>query len=108
MMSIRKVKKLKVGAVHYTVERRPVPITELDNGNVVGRTHYDAGKLLISDALCEETESLTILHEALHALFWHAGMREQDERLIEALSGLLLDFIRDNPAYIKAVQSQQH
>jgi hypothetical protein len=107
-MSIRKVKKLKLGAVHYTVERRSVPITELDNGNVVGRTHYDAGKLLISNALCEETEALTILHEALHALFWHAGMREQDERLIEALSGLLLDFLRDNTAYIKAVQSQQH
>jgi len=107
-MNISKVKGLKLGAVHYKVERRPVPITECESSSVVGRVHYDAAKLLIADSLCEEVEALTIMHEATHALFQHAGIRHQDEQLIETLSGFFFDFIRDNPDFIKAVQLQQH
>jgi len=107
-MSIREIKELKVGAIHYTVERRPIPITECEDRSVIGRVHYDAAKLLIANSLCEEVEALTILHEATHALFSHAGVRLQDEQLIETLSGYLLDFIRDNPDFIKAVQSKEH
>jgi hypothetical protein len=103
-MSIKKVKKLKVGALHYTVERRPVPITEGESACVTGRVMYDSAKLLIADNLCEEVEAYTILHEAMHAFFCLAGIRQHDEQLIETLGGYFFDFIRDNPGYIKAIQ----
>jgi len=107
-MSIREVKELKVGAIHYTVERRHVPITEGEGSNVMGRVLYDYAKLLVADNLCEEVEAYTILHETMHAFFCLAGIREHDEQLIETLGGLFFDFIRDNPDFIKSVQSLQH
>ena len=103
-MSIKEVKQLKVGALHYTVERRPVPITEGEGSCVTGRVLYDCAKLLIANNLCEEVEAYTILHEAMHAFFCLAGIRQHDEQLIETLGGYFFDFIRDNPDFIKAIQ----
>ena len=103
-MSIKEVKQLKVGALHYAVERRPIPITEGEGSNVTGRVLYDCAKLLIANNLCEEVEAYTILHETMHALFCLAGIRQHDEQLIETLGGYFFDFIRDNPDFIKAIQ----
>jgi len=103
-MSIKDVKELKIGAVHYTVDRRTPPITECDGSTVVGRVNYNDALLIIADHLCSEVETITILHESLHALFRHAGVLNHDEQLIETLANFLFDFIRDNPDFIKAIQ----
>jgi hypothetical protein len=106
-MSIKKVKTLKVGALHYAVERRPVPLTEGEGYGVTGRVLYDDAKLVIAEHLCEEVEAYTILHEAVHAMFCAAGVRAHDEQLIETLGGYFFNFIRDNSDFIKAVQNQK-
>ena len=106
-MSIREVKQLKIAALHYAVERRPVPITEGEGDLVTGRVVYNTSKLLIANNLCEEVEAYTILHEAMHALFCAAGIRHHDEQLIETLGSYLFDFIRDNPEFVKAIQRKE-
>ena len=106
-MSIKEVKQLKIAALHYTVERRPIPITESEFSNVIGKFCHESCKLLIANILADEVEALTIMHEAMHAFFHHANIH-QDETNVEVMGNYMLNFIRDNPDFIKAVQSTRY
>jgi len=99
------IQELKIGSITWPIERRKPPITECDGCNVVGRVNYDAGKILVSDALSDHIELLTIVHEAVHVLLACTGEKSQDESQVEMLGHLLLDFIRNNPTLIMAIQA---
>ena len=99
-----KITKLKIGPNNYTVTPRPIPISEGDSGNVLGRVIYSDCKIIHADNMAEDATALTILHESLHALLYHSGQFDQDERLVETLAGHLMRFIQDNPILIKRIQ----
>ena len=101
----KSVSRIKVGPLHYDVVRRPVPITEGESGNVFGRVVHEESKILVANNLSKENEMLTILHEVLHALMFHCGIKDQDETFVETASGFLFDLIRDNPKFVAAIQA---
>ena len=104
-LQTKSVAKIKIGPLHYDVLRRPVPVTEGESGNVLGRVVYEESKIVVANNLSKENEMLTIFHEAFHALMWHCGVKDQDERFVETASGFLFDMIRDNPKLIAAIQA---
>jgi len=102
-MSIRKVKELKIGALRYSIERRPKPVSDTDEHSI-GSICYSSAQILLFNAMSEQSEILTLLHEVVHGLCYHSGVEWHDERFIETCAGLLFDFIRDNPKLISAIQ----
>jgi len=104
-MPPKPVSRIKVGPTHYSVVRRPSPITEGEGTNVFGRTLYDSSQLIIANHLSPEVEILTILHEVFHAMLFHCGIKQHDEPFVETASGYLLDLIRDNSKLIAAIQA---
>ena len=104
-MKPKTVSRIKVGPTHYEVVRRPPPITEGEETNVIGRVLYNSGQLVIADHLSPEIEILTILHEVFHVMMSHCGIKQHDEPFVETASGYLLDLIRDNPKLIAAIQA---
>jgi len=101
-MTIRKIKSLKIGSVRYDIVRAEKIV---DSDNALGAVTYSAGEIgICTKQTSEDVEITTIMHEALHALYWHAGVKNHKEEVIEVISGMLIRFIQDNPKFIEAVQ----
>ena len=101
-VSIRKVNMVKIGPVKYKIERQPPPIHEREEA--LGLCDYLNGSVVVDNRLQNDVEATTIMHEALHALYWHAGVKKHEEKVIEVISGMLIRFIQDNPKLIEAIQ----
>jgi hypothetical protein len=97
------VSRLKIAPVHYSVERKSYHPDDKTLGEYV----YSENKICYSDKLGEESALLTILHEALHAMMSHSGVKQHDESMVETVAGYLFDFIRDNPKFIAMIQKMK-
>lgn len=71
----------------------------------MGSTNLDKGVIAIREGLSEDQTSDTLLHEVLHAVFLATGLNGEDreEELIERLTPMLLQVIRDNPDLIQTL-----
>lgn len=87
---------VKVGGLTYKV--RLAQLDELEMGGI----SYKQGIIRIDDTMSIPTQKLTLLHEISHALLYHFG--ESTEAQATALSLLLRELIRDNPALIGYIQ----
>ena len=94
-------KKVKVGGVTYKVE-----ITDKLYG---GRREYSAeisyNEVTIKISPNAPAKMQTdFLHELCHAMFWHLGYTEHDEKKIDELANVIYMVIQDNPdMFIKDV-----
>ncbi|HEM7410732.1 TPA: hypothetical protein U2J23_003297, partial [Clostridioides difficile] len=62
---------------------------------VEGQIFYQKQEIRIKNNVGKEYKEKVFLHEVIHALFEHACI-EQDEIIIERLSSVLHEFIKDN------------
>lgn len=86
-----------IGAYTYDVGVRPTA----DEGSI----HHEAQTITISPNRGPDATADTLLHECMHGLFLQTGLREvvgekQEERIIQAITPLLLQTLRDNPKLI--------
>lgn len=92
--------QLKVGPLDWTVR------VDTD-AKLYGKTRHKATEIV----MCPQSPASmrdTLLHEALHAVWWVAGGeklldmdKDAEEQLIRLLSPWLLCLLRDNPDMIK-------
>jgi hypothetical protein len=68
-----------------------------------GVVDYFKHKIQIDEALSNKGMLYTILHECIHAILFHAGRREHDEEIIQALEYGLVQLIQSNPQFIMSI-----
>ncbi|MDY3083568.1 MAG: hypothetical protein SOR54_09820 [Clostridioides difficile] len=86
-------KTIKVGGISYKIIECDCPSEE--DCAVEGQIFYQKQEIRIKNNVGKEYKEKVFLHEVIHALFEHACI-EQDEIIIERLSSVLHEFIKDN------------
>ncbi|MGN7942000.1 ImmA/IrrE family metallo-endopeptidase [Metabacillus sp. 22489] len=69
----------------------------IDNFELMGQIRYNQGIIEVDNSLCKTRKEQVFTHELLHAIFKEAGYDEQDEEMIERVSLVLYQVIKDNP-----------
>lgn len=102
---------VRVGAVRLSVEQVKALHAEATGDGLDGATLTRQGVILLAENLGFDQERETFLHEALHAAIDQTNLRsaasadrDEEERLVSALSPVLFGFIRDNPRVIAWLQ----
>lgn len=78
--------------------------------NLAGRSHHYQQQIVIDEQIAGAMQRETLLHETLHAIFFHNGTGWDiddavEESIVRRLSPALYAFICDNPEVVKWVQS---
>jgi hypothetical protein len=94
---------IKVGAHTYTVLRK----SKAQMGEDAGTCDYTMLQFAIRRLVRRSLVQETLLHEVLHACSYptFADVTEEHEKLIEAISPVLLQVIQDNPDLIDYLRS---
>jgi hypothetical protein len=95
-------KIIRVGSVRYEVIAR-----ELEDNSITGRLLTRSQLMLLEPGMKLDCERDTVLHETLHAIFFHSGTQagmswdlNQEEAVVAATSPLLLDTLQRNPRLV--------
>lgn len=90
--------QLKVGGVTYTVEEQE---NLINTDDAWGRVDYFDSHIRVDTSLSAERKEQTLIHELTHAIFLEAGYKEQDEDMINRVSIVLHQVLKDNPQLLK-------
>ncbi len=77
---------------------------ELSDGDNLGRTHVSKQRISITTDQGDDQMRDTMIHELLHASLGMLGVlsdREEQERVVAALSPVVLNILRANPDVTK-------
>lgn len=85
--------KIRVGGIDYTIEMVP---QLAERYNLYGQVTYDDSHIQIDDSLSLTRTNEIIIHELTHAIFYEAGYKDHDEELIDRISSVLHQVLRDN------------
>jgi hypothetical protein len=85
--------KVKVAGIEYEVKEME-GINE--RFNVMGQVNYSQGSIEIDSGMCETRKQQTLVHEIMHTCFYDAGFEEQDEDMINRVSNVLYQVLKDN------------
>lgn len=77
--------------------------------DVAGQANIDQGEILIRNDLSPSNRRDTLLHESLHAVAYHSGLRttvldgdsDLEERIIVTLSPWILQLLQRNPSLVE-------
>lgn len=86
--------KLKIGGHVYKVEI--VDDSSLCDNDTCGKLDRSTNTISISKTLSDSSKSVTLLHEAIHAM-----NGELSEEVIDSLSEQLYQLLKDNQLYFK-------
>lgn len=96
--------KVKVGGVHYTVEEQE---NMIQNDDLWGRVDYFNSQIRIDKSLSDDRKEQVLIHETLHAIFMEAGYKEQDEDMINRVSIVLHQVLKDNPNLLTTIDIEE-
>lgn len=85
---------VKVGCVQYTVAEKDHMIQK---DGLWGEVNYYNTEINVDSSLSNERKEQTFIHEVTHAIFLEAGYKEQEEDMINRVSIVLHQVLRDNP-----------
>jgi hypothetical protein len=85
--------KVKVAGIEYEVHEVD---GILERFNILGQINYHKGIIELDSSLCQTRKEQTFVHELLHACFKEAGYDEQDEEMIDRVSAVLYQVLKDN------------
>lgn len=93
---------IRIGAADYVIERAK----ELDGGETMGQFLRDE-KLIRYVPMSPDINANTLMHEVLHGLYSCSALdatkqgKQQEERIVTALTNQLMQFMLDNPAFVR-------
>ena len=95
---------VQVGPMRYTLAVNQAAINT-EGHEAFGRTHHKAQTIQLAEGQGADQEADTVLHETLHACFAISGIgasvsTAEEERIVAAISPLLLDTLRRNPELV--------
>lgn len=99
MKSPKLPETVKIGGFVWKVKLSHEVTTE---GNCFGCLHYTTQTIYIDPRAPSQKQQQCLLHEILHALWWQTGLRvrvgikEHEEEVVQALSNLLYQVLKDN------------
>lgn len=67
--------------------------------NVLGQVNYNKGLIELDSGMCKSKKEQVLIHEVLHACFNEAGYEEQDEDVINRVSIVLYQVLKQNKLY---------
>lgn len=85
--------KVKIAGIEYKVQEIPGMENEF---NHLGQILYTRGTIKIERDLSDDRKQQVLIHEVLHGVFYEAGYEEQDEDLINRVSIVLHQVLKDN------------
>jgi len=70
-----------------------------NSSDLYGEIKYEDNEIFIYQKLDQDNKAVTLLHEAIHWIFYNAGQKEwrENEMLVECLSENLYQIIKENP-----------
>lgn len=97
--------EVRVGPAIYRVRlKKPLPM-------LCGQTVHEKNLIRLSANQAPPSMRDTLLHEVLHGVFWTGGLgsvfdigKDEEEKLVRALTPWVLGLIRDNPELVTFLQ----
>jgi IrrE N-terminal-like domain len=96
--------KVKVAGIDYEVHEVD---GILERFNTLGQINYHKGIIELDSSLCQTRKEQTFVHELLHACFKEAGYDEQDEEMIDRVSAVLYQVLKDNKLDFSSSEMEQ-
>lgn len=87
--------KVLIAGVEYQVNEVDTVIID-GSTNYAGSCDYVCSEIQLLKNLSKTKKEQTLIHEILHACFHEAGFNEQDEDVINRVSIVLYQVIKDN------------
>ncbi len=87
--------KIIVAGIEYEVEEVEMVIVN-DNINYAGSCSEANSEIKLLKSLSKTKKEQTLVHEILHACFYEAGFDEHDEDVINRVSNVLYQVLKDN------------
>ena len=88
--------KVKIGAQVFSIRRQG----ELKNTDGIeeldGRIIYSSSEILLEDRLDTFSTRQVLWHEVIHGILTQAGIRNEDEKLVDLLSYGIIQVLEDN------------
>ena len=97
--------KIKVAGITYEVmEKKDLA----KDHSLLGQVLYHYGKIQLDPDIAGDRKEQVLIHEVLHAIFNEAGYTEQDEDLINRVSIVLHQVLKDNDfSWIREQQQEE-
>lgn len=94
---------LKIGTLTYTVVEKADLVGRNKDGErtwLYGDVRYRKQRIRLERKLPEDKKLVTVWHEAIHAILEQAGINDETEPLVIALSYGIVRILQDNPAMV--------
>lgn len=91
------IDKVRIGAIDYAIVRDAT----LGDTGYSGQIRFHRCQIVIIDSIHETAAQQVLWHEIIHGIFQHAGIAEQPEQLMEAISNGVMQVLRDNPGIVE-------
>ena len=90
------IDKVKIGGITYAVTRDAT----LPDTGYAGQIRYQRCQIIIAENVHPVAAQQILWHEIVHGIMQHAGITEQPESLVEAISYGVMQVLRDNPGIL--------
>ncbi|ENZ7246183.1 ImmA/IrrE family metallo-endopeptidase [Enterococcus hirae] len=84
---------IKIGGMNYRIEEKEAPD---NNPQCYGVCVYHDAHIEIKTTLSKERKEQTLIHEMLHAIFFEAGFEEHEEEVVNRVSIVLYQVLKEN------------
>jgi hypothetical protein len=85
--------KVIVAGIEYEVREIAGMEEQFDH---LGQILYTRGVIKVDSELSHDRKEQVFIHELLHGIFYEAGIEEQDEDVINRVSAVLYQVLKDN------------
>ncbi|MGY0692627.1 ImmA/IrrE family metallo-endopeptidase [Virgibacillus sp. FSP13] len=85
--------KIKVAGIDYEIKEVDGLADEHGLGGLI---LYEKGIIKIDSSMCKDKKEQVFVHELLHSIFNEAGYDEQNEDMVNRLSIVLYQVLKDN------------
>lgn len=86
---------VNVNGIDYSVSEEDIVIVN-NSTTYAGSVEYCKPHINILSSMGEQRKIQTFYHELVHAMLFEAGFEEQDEDLVDRLSKVLMNVVKDN------------
>lgn len=88
--------KIKVGGTTYEIIVTEYFQTSDGDRNLWGCCDYEQSRIYVKESLSEQKRQQVLIHELTHAIFHEAGYQSQDEDMVNRISLILHQVLKDN------------